>query len=224
MAWTKPKRRRVWWVLFIAISLPLVWLFFNWALLLDEAFVLGYLDGFGPNILTANPIEFTNRYLGDWALRFLLLSLTVTPAARVFSFIQLIAYRRMIGLWAFTYVCFHLSSYIVLDQFFDWSEIWTDILKRTFITLGMVSFLLLLPMAITSTKGWVKRLGAKTWKRIHRAIYVIAPLASVHYFMMSKGNQLQPKIYLGLTAFLLLIRVWFYAVDKIKAANRRAAA
>ena len=199
MAWTKRKRRTLWWVLFIGMAMPLVWLLYNWALLLDETFMLGYLSDFGKNILTANPIEYTNRFLGDWALRFLLTSLAVTPVARVSNFIHLVAYRRMIGLWAFTYVCFHLTSYIVLDQFFDWSEIWADILKRTFITLGMTSFILLLPMAFTSTRGWIKRLGARVWKRIHWAIYIIAPLASVHYFMMSKGNQLQPKIYYGIS-------------------------
>ncbi len=218
MAWTKKTRKALWWFLWIGISLPLLWLFYNWALLVDEGFNLGYLPALGFHSLTANPIEYTNRFLGDWALRFLLFSFAVTPLARIFKANQLVAYRRMIGLWAFTYVSFHLTSYIVLDQFFDWGEIWTDILKRNYITLGMTAFILLMPMAITSTKGWIKRLGAKRWKNIHKAIYVIAPLASVHYFMMAKGNQLDPKVYIGIAAALLLIRVWFYYSDKTKAA------
>ncbi len=218
MAWTKKTRKALWWFLWIGISLPLLWLFYNWVLLVDEGFNLGYLTGLGFHSLTANPIEYTNRFLGDWALRFLLFSFAVTPLARIFKANQLVAYRRMIGLWAFTYVSFHLTSYIVLDQFFDWGEIWTDILKRNYITLGMTAFILLMPMAITSTKGWIKRLGAKRWKNIHKAIYVIAPLASVHYFMMAKGNQLDPKVYIGIAAALLLIRVWFYYSDKTKAA------
>lgn len=218
MAWTKKTRKALWWFLWIGISLPLLWLFYNWVLLVDQGFNLGYLTGLGFHSLTANPIEYTNRFLGDWALRFLLFSFAVTPLARIFKANQLVAYRRMIGLWAFTYVSFHLTSYIVLDQFFDWGEIWTDILKRNYITLGMTAFTLLMPMAITSTKGWIKRLGAKRWKNIHKAIYVIAPLASVHYFMMAKGNQLDPKVYIGIAAALLLIRVWFYYSDKTKAA------
>jgi len=224
MKLTKQQRRGLWWILMIGMALPLSWLLYNWALAVDEGFNLGYLTNLGFHQLTANPIEYTNRFLGDWALRFLLASLAVTPLARIFKFNQLVAYRRMIGLWAFAYVSIHLSSYIVLDQFFDWGEIWGDILKRNFITLGMISFTLLIPMAFTSTKGWIKRLGSKAWKRIHKAIYVIAPLASVHYFMMAKGNQLDPKIYIGIVAVLLGIRVWFYFQDKTKAANRKAAA
>jgi len=223
MAWSKKTRKALWWVLMIGLSLPLLWLFYNWALAVDEGLSLGYLSGLGFHQLTANPIEYTNRFLGDWALRFLLFSFAVTPLARISKNNQLIAYRRMIGLWAFTYVCFHLTSYIVLDQFFDWGEIWADIVKRNFITLGMISFILLLPMAVTSTKGWIKRLGAKKWKAIHKAIYVIAPLASVHYFMMAKGNQLDPKIYIGIALLLLGLRVWFYASDKKKKAVRKTA-
>lgn len=224
MKLTKQQRRGLWWILMIGMALPLSWLLYNWALAVDEGFNLGYLTSLGFHQLTANPIEYTNRFLGDWALRFLLASLAVTPLARIFKFNQLVAYRRMIGLWAFAYVSIHLSSYIVLDQFFDWGEIWGDILKRNYITLGMISFTLLIPMAFTSTKGWIKRLGAKVWKRIHKAIYVIAPLATVHYFMMAKGNQLDPKIYIGIVAVLLGIRVWFYYQDKTKTANRKAAA
>jgi sulfoxide reductase heme-binding subunit YedZ len=223
MAWSKKTRRVVWWLLFLGMSIPLLWILYNWALLVDEGLDLGYLSGLGYHSLTANPIEYTNRFLGDWALRFLLLSFAVTPLARVFKTKQMVAYRRMIGLWAFVYVCLHLTSYVVLDQFFDFGEIWKDILKRNYITLGMIGFVLLVPMAITSTKGWIKRLGAKRWQNIHKAIYVIAPLGTVHYFMMAKGNQLDPKIYMGIAALLLGLRVWFHVKDKTRAATRKAA-
>lgn len=220
----KKTRKFIWWALMIGISLPLLWILFQWALAVDEGFGLGYLTSFGFHKLTANPIEFTNRYLGDWGLRFLILSLAVTPSARIFKFPQLISYRRMIGLWAFTYVACHVSSYVILDQFFDWGAIWRDILKRNYITLGMTALTLLIPMALTSTKGWIKRLGSKTWKNIHKAIYVIAPLAAFHYQFMIKGNQVDPKIYIGIVAFLLGIRVWFFWDDKRKTAAKRAAA
>ena len=223
MKFSKQTRKTIWWVLMIGLTLPLVWLFYNWGLLIDEGFDLGLLGSLGFHSLTANPIEYTNRFLGDWALRFLLFAFSITPLARIFKANQIIAYRRMIGLWAFTYVAFHLTSYIVLDQFFAWGEIWQDIVKRNFITFGMISFLLILPMAVTSTKGWIKRLGAARWKTSHRAIYVIAPLASVHYFMMSKGNQLQPKIYIGIALGLLGIRGWYYLKDKTKTATQKAA-
>jgi len=223
MKFTKKTRRLVWWVLFIGMSIPLIWLLYNWLLAVDEGLRWGLFDTLGVHDLTANPIEFTNRFLGDWALRFLLFSLAITPLARIFKFNQIIAYRRMIGLWAFTYVSIHLTSYIVLDQFFDWAAIWRDILKRNYITFGMTAFTLLVPMAVTSTKGWIKRLGAKAWKKLHKVIYIIAPLAAVHFLLMSKGNQLEPKIYIGIVALLLGVRVWFYLSDKQKTATREAA-
>ena len=224
MAWTKTTRRVLWWVIFTGLSLPLLWILYHWLLALNEGFAWGTLDFLGFHALTANPIEFTNRYLGDWALRVLLLAFAVTPLSRLFKTPQLIIYRRMIGLWAFAYVMVHLTSYVALDQFFAWGEIWADILKRNFITLGMISFALLVPMAITSTKGWIKRLGSKVWKRIHWGVYLAAPLATFHYLMMVKGNQLDPKIYIGIAFALLGVRVWYYFADKTKAANRKAAA
>ena len=210
MAWSRRSRVLVWWLLMLGSALPLLWILWNWALLLDQDFGFRFLPESGGHSLTVNPIEYTNRFLGDWALRFLVLGLAVTPAARILKANQLVAYRRMVGLWAFAYVCAHLTSYVVLDQFFDWSGIWDDVLKRNFITLGMIAFALLVPMAITSTKGWIKRIGAGSWKRLHRAAYPIAVLAAVHYLMMVKGNQPAPKIYLGLSVLLRGARVWFY--------------
>jgi len=206
------KRRLIWWVLFTGLSLPWMWILFQWGLLLS-GLNAEYREFY---VLTANPIEYTNRYLGDWALRFLMLALSVTPLSKIFNRPQLIAYRRMVGVYAFSYVCLHLTSYTVLDQFFDWNEIWADILKRNYITLGMLAFTLLIPLAVTSTKGWVKRLGAKAWKNIHRLVYVAAPIASVHFIMMAKGNVREPWVYLGIVVALLLIRVAFRALDKRK--------
>jgi sulfoxide reductase heme-binding subunit YedZ len=208
MAWSRRTRAVAWWLLLLASAVPLLWLLWNWALLVDQGLGFGYLAALGGHSLTVNPIEHTNRFLGDWSLRFLLLGLALTPAARILGANQLVAYRRMIGLWAFAYVCLHLTSYVVLDQFFDWSGIWQDIVKRNFITLGMLAFVLLLPMAITSTKGWIRRLGARSWKRIHQAVYLIAVLGAVHYMMMVKGNQLAPKVHLGIVALLLGTRIW----------------
>ncbi len=220
----KTQRRLLWWGIWIGISIPLVWILFQWFLAVGEYFRWPLIEPFGFHKMGANPIEFTNRFLGDWALRFLILSLAVTPAARIFKFPQLVGYRRMIGLWAFTYVACHVSSYVILDQFFDWGAIWRDILKRNYITLGMTALVLLIPMALTSTKGWIKRLGSKTWKNIHKAIYLIAPLAAFHYQFMIKGNQNDPKYYIGIVAFLLGLRVWFYLSDKQKTAAKKAAA
>ncbi len=129
-------------VVFALCLTPLAWL--AW---------LAWTAGLG-----ANPIEATNRFLGDWALRFLLITLALTPVRGLTGWVVLIRFRRMLGLFAFTYVVLHLSSYVVLDQFFDWREIWTDIVKRRYITVGMISFSLLVPLAVTSTKGMVKRL------------------------------------------------------------------
>lgn len=222
----KDKRIRqiVWWALWVGLSIPLFWLLYNWALAVDEGLGWGYLEALYYHQLTANPIEYTNRFLGDWALRFLILGLAITPLARLTKTPQLIAYRRMVGLWAFTYVLFHVTSYVALDQFFAWKLIWADILKRNYITLGMIALTLLIPMAVTSTKGWIKRLGSKTWKNLHKSIYVIAPLAAFHYQMMIKGNQLDPKIYIAIVFALLGIRVWFYLSDKQKTAAKKAAA
>lgn len=217
-------RRVVWWLIFTVLSLPWLWLIYNWGLLVGGE--LGYVPR-GEHVLTVNPIEYTNRYLGDWALRFLLVALAVSPLARLLNLKQLIAFRRMIGVYAFAYVCLHLTSYTVLDKFFAFQEIWADIVKRNYITVGMAAFVLLIPLAVTSTRRMTKRLGARRWKRLHRLVYLIAPLAAFHYFMMAKGNQLQPKIYIGIVAGLLGIRVWLWAWDrakKTKAAKKLSAA
>ena len=165
----------------------------------------------------ANPIEYINRFLGDWAIRFLLMALAVTPVRGITGWTTLMRFRRMIGLFAFFYVCLHLSSYIGLDQFFDWGEIWGDIVKRNYITVGMVNFFILAPLAATSTKGMIKRLGAKRWTKLHKLIYVAGIAACFHFYMMRKGVQLEPIIYAAVCALLLGYRVVAYWKKKAAA-------
>lgn len=172
---------------FVLCLVPLAW--------------LGWRAGTGS--LGANPIEATNRFLGDWALRFLLVSLAVSPTKEILGWPLIMRLRRMLGLFAFFYVALHLSSWIGLDQFFAWAHIWADIIKRPFITVGMLAFALLVPLATTSTSGMIKRLGAKRWKRLHMLIYPAAALASLHYFMMVKADVREPLIYAGVLAVLL---------------------
>ncbi len=172
--------------------------------------------------LGANPIEATNRFLGDWALRFLLITLAVTPVRGLTGWVVLIRFRRMLGLFAFTYVVLHLSSYLVLDQFFDWREIWTDIVKRWYITVGMTSFVLLVPLAVTSTKGMVKRLGAKRWKKLHRLVYLVGCGGVFHFYMMVKADVREPLIYAAVLALLLGYRVVAGARRRTGRGRRRA--
>lgn len=162
---------------------------------------LGWLAASGG--LGVNPIEAVNRYLGDWALRFLLIALAVSPVREIFGSPLVMRFRRMLGLFSFFYVTLHLCSWIGLDQFFAWPHIWADIVKRPFISVGMLAFLLLVPLALTSTSGMIKRLGARRWKRLHRLVYPAAALASLHYFMMVKADIREPLIYAGILAALL---------------------
>jgi sulfoxide reductase heme-binding subunit YedZ len=179
--------RAVWPVLFALGLLPLAWLAWR-----------GVSDGLG-----ANPIEAINRYLGDWALRFLLIALAVTPVSKLTGWTWLMRRRRMLGLFAFAYATLHLSSYVGLDQFFDFAAIGTDILKRNYITVGMVCYAILLALAMTSPKAMVKRMGAKRWKALHRLAYVAGIGAVFHYTMMIKADLREPLIYAGILAVLL---------------------
>lgn len=156
--------------------------------------------------LGANPIEALTRSFGDWALRFLLITLTVTPLRRLSGWGALLRYRRMLGLFAFFYALLHLLSYLVLDQFFYWPEIWADILKRPYITVGMVTFLLLIPLAVTSTRGWIRRLG-KNWQRLHRLVYLCAAGGVLHFYMLVKADAREPLLYGLVLAILLMARI-----------------
>lgn len=168
---------------------------------------LVWLGGQFPDGLGANPIEAINRFTGDWALRFLIITLAVSPVARIKALADLVRLRRMLGLFAFFYAALHLSSYVGLDQFFDGEAIFDDIVKRNFITIGIVTFLLLLPLAVTSTGKMIRRLGARRWKRLHRAVYFAAILAVVHYWMMTKADFREPLAYGAIVAALLILRL-----------------
>ena len=170
---------------------------------------------FFTDALGANPIESTNRWLGDWALRILLITLAISPLRRITGWNRLVTYRRMFGLFAFFYVCIHFSSYIILDQFFDFGEILDDIVKRPFITVGFTAFLLLIPLAITSTNKMAERLQHK-WVLLHRLIYVIAMLGVLHFWWMVKADTREPAIYAFILAVLLGYRLFFYAKRKFK--------
>jgi methionine sulfoxide reductase heme-binding subunit len=162
-----------------------------------------------PHSLGANPVEYSIRHLGIWALRCLILCLAVSPAARLFGVRKLVGIRRAVGLWAFAYVVCHLATYQLFDLELSLSALWADVLKRKYITFGMIAFLLLLPLAATSTAGMIRRLGARTWQRLHKAIYAIGVLGGLHFLFMRKGNQPEPKVYLAIILALLALRLFF---------------
>lgn len=158
--------------------------------------------------LGANPIETLIRQLGVWGLRLLLVGLAITPAAGLLKKPRLVRFRRTIGLFAFAYIALHLCSYIGVDLFFDWGQLWKDILKRPFITLGMAGFLLLIPLAVTSTNGWVIRMGRAAWQRLHRLVYLIVPLGVAHYYLLVKADHRPPLVYGAVFLVLMAWRVW----------------
>ena len=169
-------------------------------------FRLGWLamsDGLG-----ANPIEVITRSTGTWTLTFLLITISITPLRRLTGMHWLAGVRRMLGLYAFFYACLHFATYIWLDQFFDWSAVVKDIIKRPFITAGFFSFLLLWPLALTSTHGMIRRLGGRRWQLLHRLVYVIAIGGVVHYLWLVKKDLTQPLIYAALLGLLLGYRFW----------------
>ena len=157
------------------------------------------------------PLEFITRGTGDWTLYFLCFTLAVTPLRRLTRWNWLIKLRRMLGLYMFFYGFLHFMTFLWFDHFFDFAEMWEDVLKRPFITVGFIAFVLLIPLAVTSTNGMVKRLGGKRWQWLHRLVYVIAPLGILHYWWMKAGkhNFAQPILFGSIVALLLLIRVYF---------------
>ncbi|MAN79609.1 MAG: sulfoxide reductase heme-binding subunit YedZ [Rhodospirillaceae bacterium] len=187
---------------------PLVWLIW-----------LGLGGQFGPN-----PAEFINRYTGDWAIRFLLIALAVTPLRGITGLALVMRFRRLLGLYAFFYVLLHVSSYVALDQYFAWGAIWQDIVKRTYITVGMLAMVILTALAVTSPKAMVKKMGGRNWQRLHKLVYVAAIAAPVHFFMMRKGFQIEPLVYGGIAGLLLAYRagVWIRAKARTRAARADA--
>lgn len=176
-------------------------------------FGLGVLDRLG-----ADPMRVLEQELGEWALTFLIASLTVTPLRRSAG-INLLRFRRAIGLLAFSYAALHLLTYLVLDQGLDWAAIGADILKRPYITVGMASFALLVPLAVTSNNASIRRMGGQAWARLHRLVYVAAAGAALHYILLVKSWPLKPLVYAAITAALLLYRL----VSKLRRAQPRIA-
>lgn len=162
--------------------------------------------GYSPQ-LTANPIEYITHYTGTWTIRFLLITLSVTPFRKIFNQPKIARYRRMLGLFAFFYVCLHFLTWFVLDKFFSFPEMWADILKRRYITVGMLGFAMLLPLAVTSTAGWVRRLGFVKWQRLHRLIYFAALAGVIHYYWLVKSDVRLPLMYGAILGILMLYRL-----------------
>ena len=179
-------------VLFILILFP--------SLLWSYQFVTGNLG--------VNPIEKLMDELGLMALRLIIITLMITTLSNIKSLKSIVVLRRMIGLFAFYYVCLHFSTYIVLDHFLDMQFIIQDIIKRPFITFGFISFLFLIPLASTSTNNMIKRLGFKLWKKIHYLIYPVAILASMHFYVLVRADKTEPVIYMGIIILLLLHRIF----------------
>jgi len=179
-------------VVFLVSTIPFVQL--SWGLLRND--------------LGINPVETLQHTTGDWTLRFLIFTLAITPLRKTFKLPELIRFRRMLGLFAFFYVVLHFVTYLGPDQSFNFSGMWDDVAKRKFVTVGFAAFLLLIPLAITSTTGWIRRLGGKRWQALHRSIYVCAILGVIHYYWLVKSDVRKPVFYGVLVGILLLWRVW----------------
>ena len=168
-------------------------------------------DGLG-----ANPIEVITHSTGDWTLILVLTTLTITPLRRMTKQYWLIGVRRMIGLFAFFYGVLHFTTYIWLDKFFDLHEMFKDIAKRPFITVGFSAFVLLIPLALTSTAGWIRRLGGKNWQRLHRLIYLTGILGVIHYIWLVKADLHKPLEYAFALSVLLLYRIVMWVAEMRK--------
>jgi len=179
-------------VVFLGSSIPFVLL--SWGLLRGD--------------LGINPVETLQHTTGDWTLRFLIFTLAITPLRKTFKLPELIRYRRMLGLFAFFYVVLHFLTYLGPDQSFNFSGMWDDVAKRKFVTVGFAAFVLLIPLAATSTAGMIRRLGGKRWQALHRLIYICAILGVIHYYWLVKSDVRKPVFYGALVGILLLWRVW----------------
>lgn len=158
--------------------------------------------------LGTNPIEEVTHRTGDWTLRLLLITLTVTPLRRLANMPQLLRLRRMLGLFTFFYACLHALTYFWLDQFFDFEGIVRDVIKRPFVTAGFTAFVLLIPLALTSTQAMMRRLGRR-WTQLHRLVYVVAVVGVLHYWWLVKADVTDPAYYAGVLLLLLGYRAWF---------------
>jgi sulfoxide reductase heme-binding subunit YedZ len=208
MAWTPPRWLRP--LVFVVSLLPALWVI--------GAIASDYFNG--TRLLGSNPIKEAEHYTGRWVLRFLTLTLAVTPIRQTFGWNWLQKYRRMLGLFAFSYALLHLTIYFVLDLELAWGDLAEDIVKRPYITIGMAAFALLVPLAVTSTAKMVKRLGGKRWAALHRSIYVIAVLGLIHFWMAVKRDVTDPLFYALIIAALLGYRVVAWRRRRAAAASR----
>jgi len=207
-AWTPPRWLRP---VVVAVSLiPAVWVI--------AAIASDFFNG--TRLLGSNPIKEAEHFTGRWVLRFLMFTLAVTPIRRTFGWNWLQKYRRMLGLFAFAYATLHLSIYFFLDLELVWGDLAADIIKRPYITIGMAAFTLLVPLAVTSTAKMVKRLGGKRWAALHRTIYVIVVLGTIHFWMAVKRDITDPLIFALIFAVLLGYRVAAWRRKRAAAAVR----
>jgi sulfoxide reductase heme-binding subunit YedZ len=169
----------------------------------------GFHDGLGPN-----PIEAITHSTGTWTLTFLCVTLTMTPLRKLLHQNIFVRFRRMFGLFAFFYGCLHFTTYIWLDQFFDVHSMIKDVYKRPFITAGFTAFVLMIPLALTSTQGWIRRLGGKNWQRLHRLIYISAIAGVVHYIWLVKADERDPVRYAFVLAVLLSYRIVVWLTER----------
>jgi len=176
---------------FALCALPACWLVYA-----------AFTGGLGPN-----PVETITHFTGDWALRLLLVTLAVTPLRKLTGNGAVMRVRRMLGLYAFFYVCVHLLTYVWLDAFFSLAYIWDDIAKRLYITAGFTGFCLLLPLALTSTNAMIRRLGGRRWQRLHRLVYAAAIAGVLHFLWLVKADVREPLVYAALLAALLALRL-----------------
>jgi sulfoxide reductase heme-binding subunit YedZ len=190
--WTKP-------ILFLACLSPFLYL--AWPLV---AYLVRQIE---PSRFGANPVEYVQHFTGDCTLRFLLITLFITPLRKLLNVPDLIRFRRMLGLFAFFYVCLHFLTYIWPDQSFDLRGMWHDVAKRPFVTVGFAGFVLLIPLALTSTKAWIRRLGGKRWQALHRLIYVTTICGVIHYYWLVKSDHRLPLLYGAILTVLLLYRI-----------------
>ena len=174
--------------------------------------------------LGINPVETLQHGTGDWTIRFIVFTLCITPFRKLLKLPDLIRFRRMLGLFAFFYVSLHFLTYLGPDQSFDLSGMWKDVAKRPFITVGFAAFVSLIPLAITSTAGWIRRIGGKRWQMLHRLIYFAAVCGVVHYYWLVKSDVRKPLFYGALVGILLLFRLVDWLLKRRSQAHARVPA
>lgn len=185
-------------LVFVAALAPAAWL------------VYGVLA----DALGANPVETITNTTGIWTLRLLVVTLAITPIRWLTGWNRIIQYRRMLGLFAFFYGTLHFLTYFILDHSLMFDGVWDDVVKRPYITAGFTAFVLMIPLAITSTQGWIRRMGGRRWNLLHKLIYVSAALGVLHYFWKVKLDATNPLLYAALVAALLAARVWKWAAGR----------